>query len=121
MVSFQAAHFNFANQFRRLNNRIVEPKNFVIDDDVYDQFKEYLKNKEYKYETKTEKAIKNLKKDAESEKYLQDLNEQLAAIVSKMEQSKENDIERFKQEISELLEMEIATRYYYQKGKIELL
>ncbi len=111
--------FNFANQFRRLNNRIVEPKNFVIDDDVYDQFKEYLKNKEYKYETKTEKAIKNLKKDAESEKYLQDLNEQLTAIVSKMEQSKENDIERFKQEISELLEMEIATRYYYQKGKIE--
>ena len=36
-----------------------------------------------------------------------------------MEESKNNDIERFKSEISELLEMEIATRYFYQKGKIE--
>jgi carboxyl-terminal processing protease len=36
-----------------------------------------------------------------------------------MEQSKNNDIERFKDEIIEVLEAEIATRYYYQKGKIE--
>ena len=35
-----------------------------------------------------------------------------------MEESKNNDIERFKNEISELLEMEIVTRYYYQKGKL---
>jgi carboxyl-terminal processing protease len=36
-----------------------------------------------------------------------------------MEQSKNNDIERFRDEIIEVLEAEIATRYYYQKGKIE--
>jgi carboxyl-terminal processing protease len=36
-----------------------------------------------------------------------------------MEQSKNNDIERFRDEITEVLEAEIATRYYYQKGKIE--
>ena len=36
-----------------------------------------------------------------------------------MEDSKNNDIERFKSEISELIEMEIVTRYFYQKGKIE--
>ena len=40
-------------------------------------------------------------------------------LSSKMEESKNNDIERFKSEISELLEMEIVTRYFYQKGKIE--
>jgi len=111
--------FNFANQFRRANDSIVEAKNFVIEDDVYNQFKQYLNDKEYEYETKTEKAIKDLEKDAEGEKYLIDLQEQLDAITSKMEESKNNDIERFRAEISELLEMEIATRYYYQKGKIE--
>jgi carboxyl-terminal processing protease len=111
--------FNFANQFRRANDSIVEAKTFVIEDDVYNQFKQYLNDKEYEYETKTEKAIKDLEKDAEGEKYLIDLQEQLDAITSKMEESKNNDIERFRAEISELLEMEIATRYYYQKGKIE--
>jgi len=111
--------FNFANEFRRNNDSINDAKSFVIKDDVYDQFKQYLNDKEYEYETNTEKAIKKLEKDAEGEKYLSDLKDHLESISSKMEESKNNDIERFKPEISELLEMEIATRYFYQKGKIE--
>jgi len=111
--------FNFANQFRRNNDSIEDAMSFVIKDDVYEQFKQYLNDKEYEYETNTEKAIKKLEKDAEGEKYLADLKDHLESISSKMEESKNNDIERFKSEISELLEMEIATRYFYQKGKIE--
>ena len=111
--------FNFANQFRRNNDSIEDAMSFVIKDDVYEQFKQYLNDKEYEYETNTEKAIKKLEKEAEGEKYLADLKDHLESISSKMEESKNNDIERFKSEISELLEMEIATRYFYQKGKIE--
>ena len=111
--------FNFANQYRRNNESIDDAKSFVISDDVYSQFKQYLNDKEYEYETKTEKAIKKLEKDADGEKYLSELKEQLEVLSSKMEESKNNDIERFKSEISELLEMEIVTRYFYQKGKIE--
>ena len=47
------------------------------------------------------------------------MEEELEALTLKMEQSKNNDIERFRDEIIEVLEAEIATRYYYQKGKIE--
>jgi len=111
--------FNFANEYRRNNESIDDAKSFVISDDVYSQFKQYLNDKEYEYETKTEKAIKKLEKDAEGEKYLSELQDQLEILSSKMEESKNNDIERFKSEISELLEMEIVTRYFYQKGKIE--
>ena len=111
--------FNFANQYRRNNESIDDAKSFVISDDVYSQFKQYLNDKEYEYETKTEKAIKKLEKDAEGEKYLSELQEQLEVLSLKMEESKNNDIERFKSEISEFLEMEIVTRYFYQKGKIE--
>ena len=111
--------FNFANQYRRNNESIDDAKSFVISDDVYSQFKQYLNDKEYEYETKTEKAIKKLEKDAEGEKYLSELQEQLEVLSLKMEESKNNDIERFKSEIRELLEMEIVTRYFYQKGKIE--
>lgn len=111
--------FNFANQYRRNNESIDDAKSFVIGDDVYSQFKQYLNDKEYEYETKTEKAIKKLEKEAEGEKYISELQDQLEVLSSKMDESKNNDIERFKSEISELLEMEIVTRYFYQKGKIE--
>ena len=111
--------FDFANQFRRENESIEDAKSFVVNDVIYEQFKQYLKDKEYEYETKTEKAIKKLQKDAENEKYFSDLTKEIDALASKMEESKNNDIERFKDEISEVMEMEIATRYFYQKGKIE--
>ncbi|MAZ54481.1 MAG: peptidase S41 [Flavobacteriales bacterium] len=111
--------FNFANIYKRNNESIVDAKSFLISDDIYSEFKQYLDDKDYEYETKTEKAIKKLEKDAEGEKYFVELKDQLKSLSTKMEESKNNDIERFKNEISELLEMEIVTRYYYQKGKIE--
>ena len=111
--------FNFANIYKRNNESIVDAKSFLISDDIYSEFKQYLDDKDYEYETKTEKAIKKLEKDAEGEKYFVELKDQLKLLSTKMEESKNNDIERFKNEISELLEMEIVTRYYYQNGKIE--
>ena len=111
--------FNFANDYRRNNESIDEARSFTISDDIYEKFKQFLNDKEYEYETKTEKAIKKLQKDAEGEKYIEELQSQLKELSSKMQESKNNDIERFKDQISELLEMEIATRYFYQKGKIE--
>jgi carboxyl-terminal processing protease len=36
-----------------------------------------------------------------------------------MGDSKDNDIVRFQDEISQILESEIVTRYYYQKGSAE--
>ena len=111
--------FNFANSFRSNNDSISSAKTFVVTDAIYDNFKQFLNDKEYEYETKTEKTISSIKKDAEKEKYLEDLEEELEALTLKMEQSKNNDIERFRDEITEVLEAEIATRYYYQKGKIE--
>ena len=78
-----------------------------------------LKIRNMSTKLKPKKRLKKLEKDAEGEKYLSELQDQLEALSSKMEDSKNNDIERFKSEISELIEMEIVTRYFYQKGKIE--
>ncbi|MEC8610821.1 MAG: S41 family peptidase, partial [Bacteroidota bacterium] len=111
--------FNFANQFKAENDSIPSARGFVVTEQIYDRFKQFLNDKEYEYETDTEKAITDLIDDAESEKYLSDIEVELNQLKEKMNTSKENDIERFKSEIMEVMEMEIATRYYYQKGKIE--
>ena len=58
-------------------------------------------------------------KDANKEKYVSDLQAEIDALEVKMESSKTNDLERFKEQISEVIEGEIVTRYYYQNGRIE--
>ncbi len=111
--------FDFANQFYREHENIVSPQEFVVEDVLYDSFASYLEDKEYEYETRTEKAIKKMEKDAEKDQYSVDLQIEIDALKAKMESSKTNDLARFQEEISEVIEGEIVARYYFQNGRIE--
>ena len=108
--------FDFANEFYFKNSSI---KNFSINDSLYNEFVEFLKNKEYQYETKTEKALNKMIKDAEKEKYFSDLKSEIDILKAKMDSSKNNDILKFKKEISQILEGEIISRYTFQRGRLE--
>ena len=108
--------FDFANEFYYKNSSI---KNFSINDSLYNEFVEFLKNKEYHYETKTEKALNKMIKDAEKEKYFSDLKSEIDILTAKMDSSKNNDILKFKKEISQILEGEIISRYTLQRGRLE--
>ena len=111
--------FDFANDFYREHSSITSPSNFEINDSLYLAFTNYLNGKDYDYETRTEKAIAKLLKDAEKEKYSEDLQKEIDALNQKMKASKTNDLERFKDQISQVIESEIVTRYYFQNGRIE--
>lgn len=111
--------FDFANQFYRENETIPSPQDFAVEDVLYDSFVTYLNGKEYEYETRTEKAIEKMEKDAKKDQYSEDLQEEISALKAKMESSKTNDLDRFEDEISEVIEGEIVTRYYFQDGRIE--
>ena len=108
--------FDFANEFYYKNSSI---KNFSINDSLYNEFVEFLKNKEYQYETKTEKALNKMIKDAEKEKYFSDLKSEINILKAKMDSSKNNDILKFKKEIAQILEGEIISRYTLQRGRLE--
>ena len=111
--------FDFANTYYRDHETLPSPSLFEVNDTLYNDFVTYLSGKEYEYETRTEKAISSMLKDAKKEKYASDLQTEIDALQSKMEASKTNDIERFKEQISEIIEGEIVTRYYFQNGRIE--
>ena len=111
--------FDFANKYYREHETLPSPSFFEVNDELYNDFVTYLSGKEYEYETRTEKAISKMIKDANKEKYVSDLQAEIDALEAKMESSKTNDLERFKAQISEVIEGEIVTRYYYQNGRIE--
>ena len=111
--------FDFANKYYREHATLPSPSVFEVNDEVYSDFITYLNGKEYEYETRTEKAISKMIKDANQEKYISDLQAEIYALETKMKASKTNDLERFKEQISEVLEGEIVTRYYFQNGRIQ--
>ena len=58
-----------------------------------------------------------MKETAEKEGYFNEIKADYDDMISKVTPSKERDIQKFKSEISELLENEIISSYYFQKGR----
>ncbi|HEY9114871.1 MAG TPA: S41 family peptidase [Bacteroidales bacterium] len=110
--------FNYGNEFYLKNENIAPPEEFVISDETYNNFKSYVSNKDFDYKTETEVVLEELKSSSEREEYYTVIAAQLEALDNEIKQEKKKDIEKHKDEIEELLMIEIVSRYYYQKGKI---
>lgn len=113
--------FDFASQYVKQNPTIPNAKDFKITDDIYNQFVDFIKDKDYSYSTITEKMLKELKDMSEKEKYSQEIENTIEDLKAKIESDKKNDLIKFKDEIKDILLSEIVVRYYYQKGRIEAL
>lgn len=111
--------FDFATQYRQQHETIISAKDFHLNDKDFDDFINFLSDKEYDYKTKSEDALDDLQKKASDEKYLDAIKDDLETMKTKISHDKKKDLYKFKDEIVELLEWEIASRYYYQKGRIE--
>jgi carboxyl-terminal processing protease len=111
--------FDFATQFRNKNSSIGDAKSFKLKESDFADFKAFIANKDYAYNTATETALLEVKKKAEEEKYFDAIKSQLEAMKQSVNHDKAADIEKNKEEIIELLEEEIVRRYFYQKGRIE--
>ncbi len=111
--------FNYATKYRVAHATIPPVKNFRLTDAEYDDFVTYLNAKEYDYTTKTEKALDDLKKDAKDDKTLDAIGGDIDALKTKIKHNKKDDLVKFKPEIKQFLEEEIASRYYFQNGRLE--
>ncbi len=112
--------FDFATAYKKRVSQISEPVAFVISDGIYKEFIDFLKDKDYDdYTNQAEKSLEELKKQAEKEQFFASITTEYQALRNKIEHNKTQDLERYRNEISNLLRDEIVTRYYYQKGRIE--
>ncbi|MFI5150593.1 MAG: S41 family peptidase [Bacteroidia bacterium] len=111
--------FDFATHYKSTHNTITgDGLKFFLSDAEYEEFVRFLSDKEYDYETKSEKTLDDLKLIAEKEKYFNDVKAEYDALQSKIKHNKKDDLNKNKPEIKSLLEEEIASRYYFQRGRI---
>lgn len=111
--------FDFATQYRVAHPEIADARSFEITPAIFAEFVKFCSDKEIKYETESEEMLKKFKQTAEKEKYFGAVEQEFNVLRDKMVRDKKADIEKSREEISELLADEIVTRYYYQRGGIE--
>lgn len=111
--------FDYATKYRASHPAIAPAKEFKLTDAEYDAFLEYLNGKDYDYTTKTEKTIEELKADAKDDKNFEAISADIEALRSKIIHNKKEDLVKYSPEIRQFLEEEIASRYYFQNGRLE--
>lgn len=111
--------FDFATQYRNTHDAIKMTKDFELTERDFQDFVAFTSGKDYNYNTDTEDALQKFKDQATKENYLSELNTEYESLLNKLKRNKSNDLEKYKDEIMQVLEEEIASRYYYEKARIE--
>jgi carboxyl-terminal processing protease len=111
--------FEYANEYALKNTQIKPAREFALSDAEYQAFVTWVKNKDYAYTTEMEKSYQGLIDAAKKDKTYDLIQNDLNALKGRISKNKEADLITFKNEIRELLEEEICTRYYLEKGETE--
>jgi carboxyl-terminal processing protease len=111
--------FDYATRFRINHAEIAKAGEFELSESDYEAFTQFALGRTFTYSTASSELMEKLKETAELENYFADARAEYEALLAKLNPSKERDLQKFKEEIIEILEDEIVGRYYYQTGRIE--
>jgi carboxyl-terminal processing protease len=113
--------FEYANKYCGEHSDIpITMKGFKLSESEYAKFLTWLKDKNFKYSTELEKQTDKLIETAKAERHYDELQNQLNALKTKIDQNHSSDFTRFKDEISRILESEIAFHYRVTAGQSEM-
>jgi carboxyl-terminal processing protease len=110
--------FDYVTRFRLKHDSITTADDFHFTD--FEDFTAYLSQRNFQYDSETERMLKKMKLEATKEKYAEAIDSDLVAIENKIKSDKKNDLFKHRAEIINALEKEIVARYYYQKGEIKI-
>lgn len=111
--------FDFAVWYYKNHPSIASAATFKITDDIYNEFTNFLKGKDYSYTTESEKTLEEFKQNAIDDNYFDKVKDQYESLHNKIISEKKNDLLDNKTEIERVLRIYIVPMYYYQKGRIE--
>lgn len=108
--------FDYVTEYTLKTPKIAEIKDFHFTD--FEGFLQYLEKRKFEGETESDKKLQALLAEAKKEKF--DLSAEAKVLEAKLSAAKKAELRLYKQDIIDLIEKEIAARYYYEKGKIQM-
>jgi carboxyl-terminal processing protease len=110
--------FDYATEYASKHPTIADPTKFALTESEFEQFAKWLENKDFSYKTETELQLDSLKKIALKEKYFDNAKAEFDALKNKLAHDKKQDLLKHKEQVRHVLESEIASRYYYTRGRM---
>ena len=112
--------FEYATRFCSEHPQQPDLKNFRLSDQEYEKFISFIRENKFSYVTPLERNTKQLIEAAKQEKYFAELEPHLNALKSRVENGKDDDLNRFRNEIRQVLEEQIAFNYGLNEGQADV-
>lgn len=112
--------FDYAVHYRETHPSIVAARDFTMNDADWSDFLEFIKDKDYAYQTETEKELEEMAEKAKKEGYFEAIEANYTTMLEALNHDKKADVQKNRKEIQQLLEEEIARHYYLQSGRFEI-
>ena len=107
--------FNYATRYYYKNPNLGTRIPMISEAD-YQDFKQFLKDQKFSFDTETELALKNTLALAKKEKIDESISKEYQQLFTALQKSEENLLDKNQREIKNLMVDEIIKRYQYQEG-----
>ncbi|HPO67501.1 MAG TPA: S41 family peptidase [Paludibacteraceae bacterium] len=115
----QNLYFDFATQYAYQHPTIAPPESFELSEKDFNDFINFLKERNFTYTSQTEKYYNQLYQIAEIEGLDSIAQPEFEALKKKLTPDIDKNIQANKNDIVDFLSLEIIKRYYFQKGQIQ--
>jgi len=97
----------------------VEAATFALSEGQYQDFVSWVKKRNFAYESTLEEKLYSLRELAKEIEKLPALQQEISTLEKAIQTAKANDLDVYKNQVRELLEGEILTRYHLEAGEME--
>lgn len=111
--------FDYASLYCGEHPNATISSGFRLSDEEYANFGKWLKEKEFIFSSELEEQMKRLVEVAKQERSYSELQDQLSSLQKQIEVNRSKDLIRYKDEITQVLEEQIAFHYGLVKAKVE--
>lgn len=109
----------FVEDYIAAHPTIAPAGQFSLTDDDYAEFKRRVLASRFKYDDMSSAALDNLEKIARFEGYYDGARAEFDSLRAKLRHNLAHDLDYNARSIRQLLQNDIVTAYYYQKGAVE--
>ena len=111
--------FDYATEFKLNNKEIPTVDNFTLSDSIYNDFKQFAIKKDFKYENNSQEGLKKLIEIIKKENFYHKTKDILDSLEAKLQHNTEEELDKYRNEVSQMLSAEIVKRYYFSKGEAQ--
>ena len=111
--------YDYGTRYAATHDSMPSPRDFVVTDEIYDDFKSTIDPARLKYDKTSEQILAKLREAAELEGYMNDsTTAALDALAPLLTHDLDRDLDTFRKQISHYLAIELAGRYHSTKGEV---